>query len=190
MNIVTALLLVALFVRNVEAFPIASRSKSSSVRQDCYRLYSSSDDRIVDTTDSVDVPQKPLSDVVKETEARQDRHALHSSSDDRIVFNDDTVDAPQMALHDAAVGTEALSHASSDDRIEDNTEDGVNDAAPPKAPVEDTEALSGLLGEMFQAKLEMSLENKELESLASKKSDMPTLGGDGIYRIINQKQLE
>jgi len=187
MNIVTALLLVALFVRNVEAFPIASKSKSS-VRQDYHRLYSSSDDRIVDTTDSVDVPQKPLKDVVKDTEVRQDHHQLHSSSDDRIVVNDDSVDAPQKALHVAAVDTEALTDASSDDRIVDNT-DNV-DAPPPKAPVDDTEALSGLLGEMFQAKLEMSRENKELESLASKNSDMPTLGGDGIYRIINQKQLE
>jgi len=54
----------------------------------------------------------------------------------------------------------------------------------------DTEALSGLLGEMFQAKLEISRENKELESLSSENSNMPVLGNDGIYRIISQTQLE
>jgi len=55
---------------------------------------------------------------------------------------------------------------------------------------ENTEALSDLLGEMFQAKLEMSRETKELKSLMSEDRDMPVLGTDGIYRIINQRQLE
>ena len=117
MNIVTAFLLLS-FVSNAEAFPIA-RSKIS-VRQKQHRLFSSSDDQIVDSADSADIAQQSEKDVVKE----------------------------------------------------------------------DTEALSGLLGEMFQAKLEMSRENKELESLASQNSDMPVIGGDGIYRIINQIQLE
>jgi hypothetical protein len=155
MNIVTALLLIAAFVRNVEAFPIAE--SKTSVRQDHHRLYSSLDDRIVDNDDSVDAHQTALNDAVEDTEVRQDHHQLYSSSDDRIVDNTDSVDAPPKARNDA---------------------------------VEDTKALSGLLGEMFQAKLEISRENKELESLASKKSDMPVLGSDGIYRIINQKQLE
>lgn len=57
-------------------------------------------------------------------------------------------------------------------------------------PPEDTHALSGLLGEMFEAKLDMSREQKELESHASQNKDMPTLGSDGIYRIISQSQLE
>ena len=54
----------------------------------------------------------------------------------------------------------------------------------------DQHALSGLLGEMFEAKLEMSREAKELESLVSSNSDMPVLGHDGIYRIVSQSQLE
>lgn len=54
----------------------------------------------------------------------------------------------------------------------------------------DQHALSGLLGEMFEAKLEMSRETKELESLVSTNSDMPVLGNDGIYRIVSQSQLE
>lgn len=54
----------------------------------------------------------------------------------------------------------------------------------------DQHALSGLLGEMFEAKLEMSRETKELESLVSTNSDMPVLGHDGIYRIVSQSQLE
>mmetsp|Transcript_23304 Transcript_23304/g.64659 ORF Transcript_23304/g.64659 Transcript_23304/m.64659 type:complete len:294 (+) Transcript_23304:339-1220(+) len=61
-----------------------------------------------------------------------------------------------------------------------------NDAATS----ENTSALSGLLDEMFEAKLETSREKKELESLSSHKADMPVLGNDGIYRIISQNQLE
>lgn len=55
---------------------------------------------------------------------------------------------------------------------------------------DDPRALSGLLGEMFEAKLEMSKENKQLESLLTENSDMPVLGHDGIYRIVSQNQLE
>lgn len=54
----------------------------------------------------------------------------------------------------------------------------------------DDESLSNLLGEMFQAKLEMSQEAKELESLVSENKDMPVRGNDGIYRIVSQNQLE
>jgi hypothetical protein len=81
-------------------------------------------------------------------------------------------------------------YSSPDDHGVDRTD--CVDAAP-KAKnneVEDTAALSGLLGEMFQAKLEMSREAKELESVSSNNSDMPVLGTDGIYRIISQSQLE
>jgi len=86
-------------------------------------------------------------------------------------------------------GQHAL-YSSPDDQGVDRT-NSVDTA--PKAKnneVEDTAALSGLLGEMFQAKLEMSREAKELESLSSNNSDMPVLGNDGIYRIISQSQLE
>jgi len=55
---------------------------------------------------------------------------------------------------------------------------------------ENPEALSDLLGEMFQAKLEISRETKELKSLMSEDRDMPVLGTNGIYRIANQRQLE
>ena len=55
---------------------------------------------------------------------------------------------------------------------------------------DDPRALSGLLGEMFEAKLEMSKETKQLESLLTENSDMPVLGHDGIYRIVSQNQLE
>mmetsp|Transcript_11272 Transcript_11272/g.27071 ORF Transcript_11272/g.27071 Transcript_11272/m.27071 type:complete len:280 (-) Transcript_11272:210-1049(-) len=59
-----------------------------------------------------------------------------------------------------------------------------------KATGENPQALSNLLGDMFQAKLEMSRETRELKSLVSEDNDMPILGTDGIYRIINQRQLE
>ena len=54
----------------------------------------------------------------------------------------------------------------------------------------EAKGLSGLLDEMFQARLEMSSEAKDLESLVSKNHDMPTLGSDGVYRIVSQNQLE
>ena len=73
---------------------------------------------------------------------------------------------------------------SSDDRIDDTPKQPANDAA------EDSHTLSGLLGEMFEAKLEMSRETKQLESLRSKNIDMPVLGPDGVYRIVSQNQLE
>ena len=67
---------------------------------------------------------------------------------------------------------------STDDRIKGNN------------AAEDTRALSGLLGEMFEANLEMSKEKKQLESWVTRNSDMPVLGTDGIYRIVSQNQLE
>ena len=54
----------------------------------------------------------------------------------------------------------------------------------------EAKGLSGLLDEMFQARLEMSSEAKDLESLVSENNDMPTLGSDGVYRIVSQNQLE
>jgi len=53
------------------------------------------------------------------------------------------------------------------------------------------QSISGLIGDMLQARLEMSQEMKETESLASSKNEinMPILGNDGIYRIINEEQL-
>lgn len=69
--------------------------------------------------------------------------------------------------------------------VVDTTEAKIDDV-----PSEDTHALSGLLGEMFEAKLDMSREQKELESYSSQNEDMPILGSDGIYRIISQSQLE
>lgn len=80
---------------------------------------------------------------------------------------------------------------SSNDRMAENTQSiGTDKISKNDGVEEDTEALSGLLGEMFQAKLEMSRESKELESLTSQNTDMPVLGNDGIYRIISQSQLE
>jgi len=81
--------------------------------------------------------------------------------------------------------------SSSDDQIVDDARSIETTVEVRKNVVkEDTKALSGLLGEMFEAKLEMSREAKEAELLASKNTDMPVLGNDGIYRIINQRQLE
>ena len=67
---------------------------------------------------------------------------------------------------------------STDERIEGNN------------AAKDTRALSGLLGEMFEANLEMAKEKKQLESWVTRNSDMPVLGADGIYRIVSQNQLE
>jgi len=67
---------------------------------------------------------------------------------------------------------------STDERIEGNN------------AAKDTRALSGLLGEMFEANLEMAKEKKQLESWVTRNSDMPVLGTDGIYRIVSQNQLE
>mmetsp|Transcript_165 Transcript_165/g.414 ORF Transcript_165/g.414 Transcript_165/m.414 type:complete len:302 (-) Transcript_165:267-1172(-) len=83
--------------------------------------------------------------------------------------------------------------ASSDDPIdEDSTSNIDSEPAVGNSAVgsEDTKALSGLLGEMFEAKLETSRINTELESLSSQNTDMPILGNDGVYRIISQIQLE
>jgi len=77
---------------------------------------------------------------------------------------------------------------SSEDRIEGNHPESTHKVANNGA--DDTRALSGLLGEMFEANLEMSREKKQLESLVSRNSDMPVLGTDGIYRIVSQNQLE
>ena len=69
-------------------------------------------------------------------------------------------------------------------RIDDGAE--KDEKSDPK----EAKGLSGLLDEMFQARLEMSSEAKDLESLVSKNNDMPTLGSDGVYRIVSQNQLE
>ena len=81
--------------------------------------------------------------------------------------------------------------SSSDEGVVGNASvSGSSQKRRANAVEEEPEALSNLLGEMFQAKLEMSRETKELKSLVSEDNDMPVLGTDGVYRIINQRQLE
>ncbi|MGK3743457.1 MAG: hypothetical protein ACI8RD_005477 [Bacillariaceae sp.] len=93
--------------------------------------------------------------------------------------------------------------SSSDDQREliAGNDDDDDDDDPEKSSNTD-QALSGLIGDMFQARLEMSQEMKEIEALQAASSqqqnesngnnviDMPVLGYDGIYRILNEDQFQ
>ena len=80
-------------------------------------------------------------------------------------------------------------------------DDDDDDDDPEKSSNTDR-ALSNLLGDMFQQKLEMSQEMKEIEALQAASSqqqnesngnnviDMPVLDKDGIYRILNEDQFQ
>ena len=119
-------------------------------------------------------PFSIIADTRSQNSARLQQHRLFASSpppsnDDQIVDSTDT-ETDQNGIIDTV---------EIDQKVVEKEKAG-----------EDTEALSGLLGEMFQAKLEASQESKELESLSSQNSDVPILGNDGIYRITSQIQLE
>jgi hypothetical protein len=93
--------------------------------------------------------------------------------------------------------------SSSDDQREliAGNDDDDDDDDPEKSSNTDR-ALSSLLGDMFAARLEMSQEMKEIEALQAAASqqhnesngnnviDMPVLGNDGIYRILNENQFQ
>ena len=90
----------------------------------------------------------------------------------------------------------------SDDQKELIVQDGDDDDDDPEKSSNTDRALSNLLGDMFQQKLEMSQEMKEIEALQAASSqqqnesngnnviDMPVLGNDGIYRILNEDQFQ
>ena len=90
----------------------------------------------------------------------------------------------------------------SDDQKELIVGDGDDDDDDPEKSSNTDRALSNLLGDMFQQKLEMSQEMKEIEALQAASSqqqngsnsnnviDMPVLDKDGIYRILNEDQFQ
>ena len=90
----------------------------------------------------------------------------------------------------------------SDDQKELIVGDGDDDEDDPEKSSNTDRALSNLLGDMFQQKLEMSQEMKEIEALQAASSqqqnesngnnviDMPVLDKDGIYRILNEDQFQ
>lgn len=113
---------------------------------------------------------------------------------------------------DSSASTGKLQHIIKDSRVfvspsDDQKElivgdgDDDDDDDPEKSSNTDR-ALSNLLGDMFQQKLEMSQEMKEIEALQAASSqqqnesngnnviDMPVLDKDGIYRILNEDQFQ
>lgn len=114
---------------------------------------------------------EPFLVVSSQNSARAEYAALFASSDDRIGGDN------AREIDTEPVGGDNARKIDTEPAIGNNS-----------VGSEDTAALSGLLDEMFEAKLEMSLEKKELES--SLNTDMPVLGNDGVYRIISQIQLE
>ena len=115
---------------------------------------------------------------------------------------------------DSSASTGKLQHSIRDSRVfvspsddqkelivGDGDDDDDDDDDPEKSSSTDR-ALSNLLGDMFQQKLEMSQEMKEIEALQAASSqqqiesngnnviDMAVLGNDGIYRILNEDQFQ
>ena len=112
---------------------------------------------------------------------------------------------------DSSASTGKLQHSIRDSRVfvspsDDQKElivgDGDDDEDDPEKSSNNDRALSNLLGDMFQQKLEMSQEMKEIEALQAASSqqqiesngnnviDMAVLGNDGIYRILNEDQFQ
>ena len=112
---------------------------------------------------------------------------------------------------DSSASTGKLQHIIKDSRVfvspsDDQKElivgDGDDDEDDPEKSSNTDRALSNLLGDMFQQKLEMSQEMKEIEALQAASSqqqnesngnnviDMPVLDKDGIYRILNEDQFQ
>ena len=112
---------------------------------------------------------------------------------------------------DSSASTGKLQHIIKDSRVfvspsdvqkELNVGDGDDDEDDPEKSSNTDRALSNLLGDMFQQKLEMSQEMKEIEALQAASSqqqnesngnnviDMPVLDKDGIYRILNEDQFQ